>query len=117
MGDEWQDTAASAPHRIGAVSDTVQKPYLHTLVFLTNRTKALVPRCHFNVLDGTAYIDETGVELAGIDEAKREARRYAGTMLAESAKVSTPDREWSVEVTDHKGLGLFRLGVSMIDML
>ena len=98
------------------MSDTVQKPHLHTLVFLTDRRKAFVPRYHFNVLDGTAYIDETGVELAGIDEAKREAKRYAGTMLAESAQVSTPDREWHVEVTDSQGLALFRLGVSMTDM-
>ena len=97
------------------MSDTVQKPHLHTLVFLTDRRKTLVPRYHFNVLDGTAYIDETGVELAGIDDAKREARRYAGIMLADSAKVSTPDREWRVEVTDHQGSALFRLGISMTD--
>ncbi len=76
-----------------------------------------MPRYHFNVLDGTSYIDKTGIELAGVDDAKREARRYAGMMLVESAQVSTPDREWSVEVTDHKGLTLFRLGVSMMDTL
>ncbi len=74
-----------------------------------------MPHYHFNVLDGTTYIDNIGVELATIDDAKREARRYAGTMLADSAKVSTPDHEWRVEVTDHKGLTLFRLGVSMTD--
>ena len=75
-----------------------------------------MPRYHFNVLDGTAYIDRTGIELAGTDDAKREARRYAGNMLADSAGVSTPDREWNVEVTDSQGLALFRLGVSMTDM-
>ena len=75
-----------------------------------------MPRYHFNVLDGTAYIDKTGTELSSIDDAKREARRYAGTMLAESAQLSTPDREWNVEVTDSQGLALFRLGVSMTDM-
>ena len=37
-----------------------------------------MPHYHFNVLDGAAYIDKTGIELAGIDDAKREARRYAG---------------------------------------
>ncbi len=74
-----------------------------------------MPRYHFNVLDGTAYIDEAGIELAGVDDAKREARRYAGMVLAESTQVSTPDREWSVEVTDHEGLALFRLSVWMTD--
>ena len=68
-----------------------------------------MPRYHFNVLDGTAYIDKTGIELASIADAKR------GAMLADSAQVSTPDREWRVEVTDHKGLALFSLGVSMSD--
>ena len=76
-----------------------------------------MPRYHFNVLDGTSYIDKAGIELAGIDDAKREARRYAGNMLADSAMRSSPDREWQVEVTDHKGLTLFRLGVSMMDVL
>ena len=76
-----------------------------------------MPRYHFNVLDGTAYIDDTGIDLAGIDDAKREARRYAGTMLTDSAKLFTPDHQWRVEVTDHKGLALFRLGVSMMDAL
>ncbi len=74
-----------------------------------------MPRYHFNVLDGTAYIDKTGIELASIDDAKREARRYAGTMLADSASFQSR-REWRVEVTDHQGLALFRLGVSMTDM-
>ena len=75
-----------------------------------------MPRFHFNVLDGTAYIDDAGVELTGIDDAKRVARRYAGTMLADSADASTPDREWRIEVTNHEGWALFRLGVSRTDM-
>ena len=58
-----------------------------------------MPRYHFNVLDNTSYIDDAGTELASIDEAKREARRYAENMLADSAKVSTPDHEWRVGVT------------------
>ena len=75
-----------------------------------------MPRYHFNVLDGTAYIDDAGIELAGIDDAKREARRYAGTMLADSAMLSSPYQKWQVEVTDHNGLALFRLGVSITDI-
>ena len=74
-----------------------------------------MPHFHFNVLDGSAYIDESGIELASVDHAKREARRYAGNMLADSAGVSTPDREWTVEVTDQQGLVLFRLDISMMD--
>ena len=74
-----------------------------------------MPRFHFNVLDGTAFIDQVGVELASLNDAKREAMRYAGAMLVDSAGVSRPDREWRVEVTDHQGLALFRLAVSMMD--
>ena len=74
-----------------------------------------MPRYHFNVLDRTTYIDEIGTDLASIDDAKREARRYAGNLLADSAMRSSPDREWRVEVTDHQGSALFCLGVSMTD--
>ena len=74
-----------------------------------------MPRYHFNVLDGVAEYDEIGTEMAGIGDAKREARRYAAGMLADSALIANPDNEWRVEVTDHRGLILFSLGVTMLD--
>ena len=74
-----------------------------------------MPRYHFNVLDGVAEYDETGTEMAGIADAKREARRYAGRMLADSALIANPDNEWRIEVTDHRGVILFSLGVTMLD--
>ena len=75
-----------------------------------------MPRYHFHVLDGTSYIDDAGTELASIEEAKREARRYAGNLLADSAMRSSPDHEWRVEVADNLGDVLFRLAVSMTDV-
>ncbi len=74
-----------------------------------------MPRYHFSVLDDTAYIDNAGTELASIHEARREPRRYAGELLADSARGFSPDREWRVEVTDNLGLVLFRLAVAMTD--
>ena len=74
-----------------------------------------MPHYHFNVLDGTSYIDDSGTELASMEEAKREALRYIGKMLADSGMRSSFDREWRVEVTDHQGLVLFRLDASMMD--
>ena len=49
-----------------------------------------MPRYHFNVLDGVAEYDETGTEMAGIADAKREARRYADSMLSDSALIADP---------------------------
>ena len=103
------------PAASDGLSATVQNPHVFPSPFLLNRRDAIVPHFHFNVLDGTAYIDKIGVELASLNEAKREAMRYAGAMLADSAGVSRPDREWRIEVTDHQGLALFRLAVSMMD--
>ncbi len=74
-----------------------------------------MPRYYFNVFDGVADYDEIGTEMAGIADAKREARRYAGSMLSDSALIANPDNEWRIEVTDHRGLILFSLGVTMLD--
>jgi hypothetical protein len=74
-----------------------------------------VPRYHFNVLDGVSEYDEAGTEMSGIAEAKREARRYAAGMLADSALIHNPDDEWRIEVTDHHGLILFSLEIMMLD--
>ncbi len=74
-----------------------------------------MPRYHFNVLDGVVEYDETGTEMARIADAKRGARRYAGRVLADSALIAKPDNEWRIELTDHRGLILFCLGVTMLD--
>ena len=74
-----------------------------------------MPRFHFNILNGGVDYDDTGTEMASIAEAKREARRYAAEMLADSVLASNPDDKWQIEVTDDKKLVLFSLGITMHD--
>jgi hypothetical protein len=68
-----------------------------------------MPRYFFDVHDGTANIDDHGTVLAGLDEARLEAARFSGVMLAEGAKEFWNGEEWTVTVRDETGLTLFAL--------
>lgn len=68
-----------------------------------------MPRYHFNVYDGVTLLDKKGVELPDTNFARREAIRYSGALLEESAEQDNLGAEWRMEVTDATGLILFRL--------
>ena len=68
-----------------------------------------MPRFHFNVYDGIELLDDKGVELPDTNFARREAIRYAGTLLEDGAAKDSLGDEWRMEVTDHTGLVMFRL--------
>ena len=68
-----------------------------------------MPRYHFNVYDGVTLLDKKGVELPDSNFARREAIRYAGSLLEEGGKQDDLGLEWRMEVTDDQGLILFRL--------
>lgn len=69
-----------------------------------------MPRYHFNVLNGTAHLDEEGVEFADLATAKVAAVASAGAMIKDHAvRFWEEDDEWAMNVTDAKGLTLFRL--------
>lgn len=68
-----------------------------------------MPRYHFNVYDGVILLDKKGVELPDEMFARREAIRYAGTLLEEGARLESLGSEWRMEVTDGDGLIQFRL--------
>jgi hypothetical protein len=68
-----------------------------------------MPQYHFNVYDGIQLLDEKGVELPDTNFARREAIRYAGTLLEDGAAKDSLGNEWRMEVTDKVGLVLFRL--------
>ena len=68
-----------------------------------------MPHYHFNVYDGIELLDRKGIELPDTNFARREAIRYAGTLLEDGAAKDSLGEEWRMEVTDHRGLILFRL--------
>ena len=71
-------------------------------------------RYHFNVLGDVVHYDVVGVELASVEDAKRESWRYVSDMLSTDPSFSLGD-EWQVEVTDPSGMVLFRLKIAMTD--
>jgi len=68
-----------------------------------------MPIYHFNLHDGRAYPDALGSEWADVPAAKAEAARRMAGMLAENASRFWTGDEWTMTVTDHSGLALFRL--------
>ena len=71
-----------------------------------------MPRYFFNVHDGRAIRDSNGTELAGLDEARVAAVRFAGSILNESASHSWKDHVWHMEVANESGAVLLRFDFS-----
>ena len=67
-----------------------------------------MPRYYFHIHDGVSMIDDEGTELAGWTEAKIEAIRLAGSVIKDEAKHIALGEDWRIEVTDERGLILFR---------
>lgn len=72
-----------------------------------------MPRYHFNVYDGDTTLDRDGTQLLGPDEARRESIRLASELLRSQAARSRIGEEWRVEVTDGRGMILFRIDILM----
>ena len=74
-----------------------------------------MPRFHFNVYDGVSDIDKEGVELPDWEAARAEAVRVAGQIIKDGAKRIALGEDWRLEVTDHKGLILFRMDFNIME--
>ena len=70
-----------------------------------------MPIYHFDINDGTSDRDRTAVELSDLAEAKSEALKLAGTLIADASETFWDNREWMLIVTDDAGLTLFQLQV------
>ena len=68
-----------------------------------------MPRYFFNVHDGRNMPDPNGTELPDPGAARQEAIRFAGRLLDEDADRIGLGEDWQMEVTDERGLLLFRL--------
>lgn len=74
-----------------------------------------MPRYFFNIYDGKSVIDEDGMVLADIIQARRMAVRMAGQLFDDESEIVALGQEWRMEVTDDKGLILFRLDFLVTD--
>lgn len=68
-----------------------------------------MPLYFFHVIDGRANIDPAGTELGSIGDARREAVRLAGTILAHEATGLGNGRRWQMTVADTAGDVVFSL--------
>ena len=67
-----------------------------------------VPRFFFNVYDGASSLDDTGTDLLDWKEARIEAIRLSGAIFTDEAHRVALSEDWHIEVTDERGLILFR---------
>lgn len=72
-----------------------------------------MPRFHFNIFNGHGTLDTDGIDLCDFQAARRERVRLAGAVLASEADDFMPGEDWRLEVTDPRGLVLFRLDVNL----
>ena len=72
-----------------------------------------MPRYHFNVYDNATLIDREGAHLADIDVARGEGIRLAGDLLRSQARKEKFAEDWHVDVTDGRGMILFRIDVAV----
>ena len=74
-----------------------------------------MPRFHFNIYDGINEIDRVGLELPDYNDARIEAMRLSGEILKHTAHRLVLGEDWRMELTDERGLILFRLDFSVLE--
>jgi hypothetical protein len=63
-----------------------------------------MPRFYFHVRDGKEIIDDEGLELSGLDEAREQAVIGAGEAIRDLGKrFWNSGEEWHMDVTDESG--------------
>ena len=68
-----------------------------------------MPRYFFHVEAGASHKDAEGMELSGLDAAREHAVTYFAELLRDSARSFWDSGDWSMCVTDEKGLVFFTL--------
>ena len=74
-----------------------------------------MPRYFFHVRDGHDMPDDIGTELPNAQEARVQAVDLAGRLITEQARTFADGTQWHLEVTDERGMILFRLDFMATD--
>jgi len=72
-------------------------------------------RYFFNQLNGEAKLDDEGLELGHIDDARAEAVRYAGELMRDHPTIVWTGQDFRIEVTNSDRLLLFTVIVLAVD--
>ncbi|WP_131117201.1 DUF6894 family protein [Lichenihabitans psoromatis] len=70
-----------------------------------------MPRFHFNVYDGATSLDQDGTQLENVAAARARGIRLAGALLAEKADEQSTFSDWWLEITDGRGMILYRIDI------
>lgn len=74
-----------------------------------------MPRYFFHTADGGRHPDDTGVVLRDVAAARREAIRFAGSLLDEEPDLLCNSRDLRVEVTNSRQRLLFTVITLTVD--
>lgn len=74
-----------------------------------------MPRYYFRIHDGRSIFDTDEMVLANTSEARRTAIRISGQYFVDDADLVSLAEEWRMDVTDERGLILFRLDFVVTD--
>lgn len=71
-------------------------------------------RCYFNLVNGTEeIIDDDGIEVSGIDQARTQAMKAIAELRQEDNTVASEWRNWRLEVSDDEGEVLFSISLAI----
>lgn len=74
-----------------------------------------MPIYHFHSADGGREVDESGIELPGLREARDQAIRFSGAILTHNPQQLWTSGHWRVEVTDEDNALLFTVITLAVD--
>ena len=74
-----------------------------------------MPRYHFNVYDGSGYLDQDGTALPDRQAARLAAIWLAGEISNDEAARVALGEDWRREVTDATGLVLFQMTFLVVE--
>ena len=74
-----------------------------------------MPLYHFNLSDHIRDPDLEGTELPDAEEARLQAIKFAGQFVSDNPARVDSDHDLQIEVTDHDGVFLFAVKVSVSD--
>ena len=71
-------------------------------------------RCYFNLVNGTEeIIDDDGIEVSGIDQARTQAMKAIAELRHEDNTVASEWKNWRLEVSDDEGEVLFSISLAI----
>ena len=75
-----------------------------------------MPRYFFHTFNGHPFPDMDGIELPGLEEARRQAVRTAGEIIRDSGSESWRRPDWHMEVIDGVGQPMLWLRFSVEEL-